>query len=203
MTGSKRSPGSGREVQFNHRCLPVEEWPAPDRDAWAKAIAPDDLLDPGGLGGHWSLASRRKTSKGYGRFLAWLEQMGLLDPSCSPADRVTPELATAYVEHLFASNRGYTVLCRAQELYDAIRVMAPDRDWTWLRKLGSAIRSRTTPARNKEGLIQSPAALADLGAKLMTQAESDANLTLLQRAVRYRDGLMIAFLAYLSIGAQL
>ena len=70
------------------------------------------------------LASRRKTASGYGRYLAWLRDTGKLEPSCLPQERVTKEIVTGYVDHLAAYNRGYTVLCRVQELYDAIRVMA-------------------------------------------------------------------------------
>jgi integrase len=103
---------------------------------------------------------------------------------------------TAYIEDLGACNHGYSVLCRVQELYDAIRVMAPERDWSWLRRISSAIRSRTRPAKSKVGRVLPPHQLADLGMELMARSESTSGLTPLQRAVLFRDGLMIAFLAY-------
>jgi integrase len=177
-------------------CLSVEDWPAPDRAAWAAAAQPGDILEEGGPAGHWSPASRRKTASGYGRYLAWLEAKGSLDPCCPLADRVTKERVTAYIEDLGACNRGYSGLCRVQELYDAIRVMGPERDWSWLRRIGSAIRSRTRPAKSKAGRILPPHQLADLGMELMARAESASDLTPLKRAVLFRDGLMIAFLAY-------
>ena len=177
-------------------CLRVEHWPASDRGAWASAIHAGDLLEPGGPAGHWSAASRRKTSSGYGRYLVWLGARDLLDSSCPPADRVTKELVATYVDDLAACNRGYTVLCRVQELYDAIRVMTPDRDWAWLRRIGSAIRSRTKPAKSKLGRVPPPHLLAELGLDLMAQAQSAGDLTPLQRAVQFRDGLMIALLAF-------
>jgi site-specific recombinase XerD len=180
-------------------CLPVEDWPIPDREAWAAAIHTGDLLEPGGLAGHWAAASRRKISSGYGRYLVWLQARGLLDPCCPPADRVTRERVADYVDHLLAVNRGYTVLCRAQELYDAMRVMAPDQDWAWLRRIGSAIRSRTQPAKSKEGRVQAPDRLVNLGMELMARADAATDLTPLQRAVLFRDGLMIALLAYRPI----
>jgi integrase len=176
--------------------LPVEDWPAWDRDAWTYATKAGDLLEAGGPASHWSPASRRKTSKGYGRFLAWLDAEGRLSPSCSPADRVTKEAVAAYLDHLRANNHGYTVLSRIQELNAAVRVMAPDQDWAWLRQLSSAVRSRTTPAKNKRRRIQPPHVLADLGTRLMARADSAGGLTPLQRAVLFRDGLIIALLAY-------
>src|SRR5262249_7633872 len=137
----------------------------------------------------------------------------LLDPAATPAERVTREKVAEYVEHLLALNRGYTVLCRLQELYDAIRVMAPQQDWGWLRRLGAAIRSRTVPARSKRERIQPPALRAELGTNLMSRAERAEDLTPLQRAVLYRDGLLIALLAFrpirlsnltaITIGSQL
>jgi site-specific recombinase XerD len=177
-------------------CLAVEDWPAPDQAAWAAAIQPGNVLEEGGAASHWSPASRRKTASGYGRYLTWLRDTGKLDPSCPPADRVTKELVTAYIADLGACNRGYTVLCRVQELYDAMRVMAPDRDWAWLRRIGSAIRSRTRPAKSKEGRVQAPDRLVNLGMELMARADAATHLTPLQRAVLFRDGLMIALLAY-------
>jgi integrase len=191
MAGTDR-----RRPRPNRSCLRVDDWPAPDRAAWAAAIQPGDLLEPGGPASHWSPASRRKTASGYGRYLAWLNAKSSLDPSCPPADRVTKEQVSAYVADLSARNRGYTVLCRVQELYDAIRVMAPDRDWAWLRRIGSAVRSRTQPARSKVGRVLPPHLLAELGMELMARADSVADLTPLQRAVLFRDGLMIALLAY-------
>jgi len=192
MAGSE---GRLRE-EPSRSCLRLEDWPAPDRAAWAAAIQPGDILEEGGAAAHWSPASRRKTASGYGRYLAWLRDTGKLDPSCLPQERVTKEIVTGYVDHLSAYNRGYTVLCRIQELYDAIRVMAPDRDWAWLRRLGSAIRSRTRPAKSKVGRVPPADSLAQLGLKLMARAESAGDLTPLQRAVLFRDGLMIALLAY-------
>jgi len=196
MPRGERRHRSRLQARPTNRCLPVEEWPVRDRDAWDSATEAGDLLEVGGPASQWSAANHKKTSKGYGRFLTWLDGEGLLSSSCSPADRVTQEHVAAYVESLSARNRGYTVPDRIQELYDAIRVMAPDRDWAWLRRIGAAIRARTRPAKSKRERIQPPHLLADLGMRLMAQADSATDLTLLQRAVLFRDGLMIALLAY-------
>ena len=175
------------------RCLPIAEWPAPDASAWAAALEPGEVLEPGGPAAHWSLASRRKTSNGYGRFLGWLDNIGNLDPACAcPTERVTQQQAAAYVDHLLARNRGYTVLCRVQELYDAIRVMAPGRDWTWLRKMGSAIRSRTS--QQKAGRIQPRTGWRNWSGADNRSGHATDHASPACRAVR--DGLMISFLAY-------
>jgi hypothetical protein len=43
----------------------------------------------------------------------------------------------------------YTVLARVQELYLAIRVMAPERDWAWLRWIEARVRHGAVLVRDK------------------------------------------------------
>ena len=128
-------------------CLSVEQWPEADAQAWLIALEPPvDPFSECSAASSWSEPSRVKTAKGYGRWLHWVSETGLgLDER--PADRVTPQKARAYVTDLRRLNSDSTVLCRIQELYDAIRVIAPDRDWAWLRRAqnraAGALRART------------------------------------------------------------
>jgi integrase len=105
-------------------------------------------------------------------------------------------LAQEYVAELADANSDFTVLCHVQELYDAIRVMAPDRDWTWLRRIQNALRARSVSVRDKRARMRSAPELVELGKKLMRRAETDRTKPSLTRAVSYRDGLMIALLAH-------
>jgi hypothetical protein len=85
----------------------------------------------------------------------------------APADRITPQHVQDYVVNLRCENADFTVLCRIQELYDAIRVIAPDRNWTWLRRVQNALRSRSTPVRDKLSRMKPAAALIQLGKALI------------------------------------
>jgi integrase/recombinase XerD len=120
----------------------------------------------------------------------------LLAPELDPGDRVTQPRVTAYIADLARNNGDFTVLCRVQELYDAMRVLAPHQDWRWLRQIHNAVRSRSEPARDKRARIQPAAELVRLGKALMEQAETAVHKPSLARAVWFRDGLMIAFLAH-------
>jgi len=175
-------------------CLPVEQWPEADAQAWLIALEPPvDPFSGCSAASSWSEPSRVKTAKGYGRWLHWVSETGLgLDER--PADRVTPQKARAYVTDLRRLNSDSTVLCRIQELYDAIRVIAPDRDWAWLRRAQNRLRARCEPVRDKMGRIQPADVLVELGKTLMTEAATSKSA--LRRAVLYRDGLIIAFLAF-------
>jgi integrase/recombinase XerD len=177
-------------------CRPLEDWPAIDRAAWQAALQAADLLGPGKPGADWGERSRIKTARGYGRWLSWLSGTGLLEPALDPGDRVTPPRVTAYIVDLARINGDFTVVCRVQELYDAMRALAPDRDWRWLRQIQNALRSRSEPARDKRARIQPAAELVRLGKALMEQAEAAVHKPSLTRAVWFRDGLMIAFLAH-------
>jgi integrase/recombinase XerD len=175
---------------------PIADWPPRDRAFWTKGVEPGGLFDEGGAGAQWSEASRFKAAHGYRFWLSWLAEHGLLDPNLEPAERVTQERVAAYVAELQAERAPYTVLCRVQELYDALRAMAPKSDWNWLAQLYRSLRSRVRPVRDKLSRLKPIDELAALGERLMDEAESTPGWSARRRAVGYRDGLVIALLSY-------
>src|SRR5436190_18153301 len=180
----------------SRRCRPVAEWPNLDRLAWQAAITEGDLLETGGGGSEWAPCSRQKIAKGYGRWLTWLGIRGLLGPKTDPAERVTRDAVRDYVADLrIANNAPYTVLARVQELYQAIRVMAPERDWAWLREMEGRVRYGAASIRNKRLRVVSSEALLAFGIELMSSVYNDQGGSELKRALRFRDGLLIALLA--------
>ncbi len=183
------------KMASDHLCRPVEEWPEADQAAWREAVQRADPFGPETSGGKWSERSRTKTARGYGRWLSWRSKKGL-DPEQAFADRVTAPVVKTYIADLARINGDFTVLCRVQELYDAIRVMAPARDWGWLRQIQNALRARSVPVRDKRARMQPAGELVKLGEALMRKAETATKKPSLTRAVWFRDGLMIAILAH-------
>lgn len=60
-------------IDPSRRCLPVAEWPKPDRVAWQAALAPDDPLSfECSIVSGWKPATRHKNRRGYGRWLTFL-----------------------------------------------------------------------------------------------------------------------------------
>jgi integrase/recombinase XerD len=177
------------------RCRRVESWPTLDRRAWEAAMDQGDVLEPGGGGADWAPSSRRKIGNGYGRWLTWLEVSGLFDPDADPAARVTPDRVRDYVIELKTLNAPYSVLARVQELYQAIRVMAPEQDWAWLRGVENRVRHAAIPVRNKRLRVAPSDTLFAFGIELMTTAGDPESGSSLKRACQYRDGLAIALLA--------
>jgi integrase/recombinase XerD len=176
--------------------LRIADWPARDRALWEKGAERKGLLETGGAGANWSEGSRFKTARGYGYILFWLATHGLCDPNLGPADRVTRERIAAYVEEISITRAPYTVLCRVEELYDAMRVMAPEANWDWLLERYRSLSARVRPMRDKLSRLKSIDELVALGHRLMEEAETEVGLSRMRRAVRFRDGLMIGLLAY-------
>jgi integrase/recombinase XerD len=177
-------------------CLRIADWPARDRALWQKGVERKGLFEGGGAGANWSEGSRFKTARGYGYFLAWLATHGLCDPNLGPADRVTRERVAAYVAEISPTRAPYTVLCRVEELYDAMRVIAREANWDWLLERYRTLSARVRPMRDKFSRLKSIDELVALGERLMEESEAEAGLSRMRRAVRFRDGLMIGLLAY-------
>ena len=192
---------------FAPRCLKIEEWPRLHGAAWERAFTTGGLFDEPGLASTWRSSSADKTRKGYGAWIHWLRTRSGDDPAVieagRPEDLVIKNIVLAYVDDLSTVNSSMTVLNRIAELYDAIRVMAPPAsEWTWLKAAERNLRARAKPSRDKLARLQSAEALEALGMKLIAEAEaapernhrSGTGMTALQRALAFRDGLMIALL---------
>jgi integrase/recombinase XerD len=109
---------------------------------------------------------------------------------------VTRERIAAYLVELASVCAPYTQVCRIQELYDAMRVLAGKCDWSWLAQLLATLRCRAEPVRDKRNRLRPVGELIQLGRRLMTEAEMARGWSAQRRAVQYRDGLIIAVLAY-------
>lgn len=177
------------------KCLPIEFWPSADRAAWERAIRPGNPFEDGGVAGAWSPATRRKTIVGYGRFLFWLRERNELDETAEPVERITRERLKAYLEHLRRVNRGHTIQCRIQELGDAMRALAPERDWSFINRAAGRLRAETIPARDKRERLLPIAKVIAEGSALLKGAEENENLSEIKRAALYRDGALLTFLA--------
>jgi hypothetical protein len=173
-------------------------WPPRDRELWDKAVEPGGLFGGGG-GAHWSAASRFKVACGYSAWLSWLAARELLEPDTKPADRVTCERVRAYIAELQAELAPFSVLARVRELYDALRVMAPESSWNWLAQLCLTLKAQAHPTRDKLSRLKAPEELVAFGERLMDEAEAAPERSARRCAVRYRDGLLIGLLAYRPI----
>ncbi|MGB8631200.1 MAG: tyrosine-type recombinase/integrase, partial [Xanthobacteraceae bacterium] len=161
-------------------------WPSADQAAWEIAIRPGSPFEEGGIAALWSPDTRRKTIAGYGRFLLWLKKRNGLNETASPAERITQERLKAYLEDLRNINRGHT----------AMRALAPECDWGFIKRAAARLRGNTIPARDKRGRLLPIADVITLGSQMLKRAEENEALSEIGRAALYRDGLVLLFLAH-------
>ena len=111
------------------KVLRVERWPEDDQRAWAAALQDDNPFDSGAAA-HWRPSTRQTVASGYGRWIAWLEAIepgALLSP---PATRITPDRMSRFITDLENEITPNGVAIYVKHTYDAIKVMAPDEDWS-------------------------------------------------------------------------
>lgn len=183
-----------------HRRPPVQkalnfaEWPPADREAWLTAQTDRGLLGDGGAASHLSLRTREDLTRRYAYFLHFRREHGGFSVDGEPAAAVNEESILAYLDYLQPRLSAVTV---AQSLYKVGRVaslIAPQRDWAWLRRIVRRLGLRARPQSKRQRVVEITD-LRRLGLDLMMRAEVHTEATPLSRARLYRDGLMIALLA--------
>lgn len=177
------------------RCMRLSEWPALDRTAWAAAIADGDILSGRGPAAHWRPGTRKSVISAYGRFLTFLERSGWLDRAAGPDARLTPDRLRAYLAELAETIAPVTISSRIRDLAEALRVMLPAAQYSYLNLARRRLKARARPTRNKRARIVPVQQLVDLGFALIDRAETGAFDREIWRACTYRDGVTILLLA--------
>ncbi|MBK6599918.1 MAG: site-specific integrase [Proteobacteria bacterium] len=175
------------------RKLPIDLWPAADRDRWQRATVAVDFFDVDASAAHWSTKTRYQAQAAYGRWLSYLtaaHPAALRLPAAERTDRVRVH---DYVVTLADRITAMSIAAELGHLILALRNLAPDADWTWLRQWQYRYEKAAVPREKRHKMVH-PSRLIELGRALMDGA--DARLQKIDRACQYRDGLLIALLAY-------
>ena len=77
-----------------------------------------------------------------------------------------------------------------------MRALALDRDWGWILRAAGRLRAETIPAHDKAARLRPIQEIIAEAFRLMDEAEGPGPASALDRAVLFRDGLMIAFLGF-------
>jgi hypothetical protein len=173
--------------------LPVDRWPELDRQRWLAAQAPAGFLEPDKPASHWSPHRRVITEAAYGRYLAFLERDGALDPCCTPGQRATEPRLRAFVTGLQAQVAPASASMIVGALLRMLVVLEPERDWTFLSQVYRHLKRTAVPSRDKLSRMVPAADLFELGIRLM---DTWANFRpqLVYKATQFRDGLLISIL---------
>jgi integrase len=175
------------------RSLKLSEWPALDREAWARACKPGARLRRGGAASHLKPVTRDDLAKRYGLFLDFLLRTRRLDNHAAAGAQVTCENVDAFIAELRARVSSVTLYGSIYKLRRVTEIIAPNLDLAWLREIENDLAFAMQP-RSKMNRLVLAEALVEAGLTLMAEAEAYAR-TPLQRATMYRNGLMVALLA--------
>ena len=178
-----------KAVRFS---LPYARWPAPDRRAWHAAFTRGDIFSDSGQGVRLSAATRRNLRVGYARWLGFLSRSDPAALSLAPSGRVTQARVTAFAADLVEGRRPITIYGLVRNLHGAVSIMYPASEWAWMQPLIRQWHRRISP-RSSAPIIDC-ARLFALGLDLM--AANRPHVAESPRArQRFRDGLIVAFLA--------
>jgi integrase/recombinase XerD len=175
--------------------LPYHQWPAADQNLWMRAVETKDPFDAA-PGARLAKASRQHYWFGWRRFLGFLaiEEPEAFDED--PRERLSLDRARRFATHLAKTNTPRSVAGQVNALYKAARIMMPECDWGWLKAVKARLYG-AAPATSPGGPIITSVPLLDLGQKLMDESAPKPLARMrMADAVRYRDGLMIAMLAF-------
>jgi integrase len=135
--------------------------------------------------------TRRKAADGWGRFLNFLDLAGELEQGETPAQRLTADRVGQFIVSLRGRLRAVSVLCIVSDLARAATWLAPGQDWSWIRRHPAVPRNREVRASRRPIIPHEPHLLLFAALQYCRQAEQQALSP--PNAVRYRDGLIIAF----------
>ena len=115
MNGKNQPRRVPARPRANIRSLPLQLWPAADKNAWDGACRPSERLKRGGAASHLKLVTQRDLARRYGYFLDFLSRSHRLDPNAGPATQVTPGNVGSYVAELkerVCSVTVYGLICK-------------------------------------------------------------------------------------------
>jgi integrase len=147
-------------------------------------------------GGRLSGASKKQYHFAWRRYLGFLKISDPAALSLPPPQRLTKEIVRAFTKHLAETNIPRSVAIQVDALYKAARIMLPDQDLDWLKSMKGRLHS-AAPLQRPTGPMITSIQLLQLGLSLMDENRPREHARArLAQAILYRDGLIIALLAF-------
>jgi hypothetical protein len=180
--------------------LRFAQWPAEDQKRWEAAFKSGDRFDDSGRGAHLAASTRQARRESYGRFLRFIAANHrdlLVRP---PDERIDRGIVAEYVAWRRRSCGDVTAAIDLDHLRGSLKLICPDTEWSWLLTITKRIAATAPRKAAKYHLVTSDR-LYGLGIDLMNHAVADSDAAQRVRkthAFKYRDGLIIAFLALIG-----
>jgi len=174
-------------------CIKRDAWPVIDQSRYREAREVTSFMGAPKPARKWSLARCRNVEQGYGQWLSFLARNSWLDMDAPPEARATPDRVRLFVIQLQDRVSSCSVAMIFEGFARMIIVMAPERDWSWLRVAITNLKANARPEKDKRGHMVDARQLLALGVDLMEQGLGMGERY--HAATQMRDGLLIAVLA--------
>jgi integrase/recombinase XerD len=184
--------------------LSFADWPAEDRGRWEAAFKIADRFDASSCGAHLAPATRKARRESYGRFLGFILAIHPNRLTAPPEARIDRSIVAEYVDWRRRSGEVPSLAADLGHLRDALKLICPNTDWSWLATIIKRIAVTAPRSAGKYHLVTSDR-LYLLGVELMDRAVAVADSTDRIRkahAFQYRDGLVIALLALIPLRSR-
>lgn len=133
----------------------------------------------------------------WGQYLAFLEREGILDRTAGPGDRVTFERCGQFILAMRERLAPKTIETALAFLAMAATVMAPEKDWNWIRK--HPLRPSRAEVRATRKEVTPPDAAELLGAAFAACESIDTENPSLDDAIMFRDCVLVALAVCLAV----
>jgi integrase len=175
--------------------LPFDQWPLLDRQLWEQATSDSDPFSEA-AGARLAERSKKQYLFAWRRFLGFVVLRDRSALTLLPGERLTKERVRAFAHHLAETNIPRSVAIQIDALYKAARIMLPQHDLAWLKAMKARLHS-AAPLQRAGGPAITSLQVLQVGLALMDRhVPKDSERVTLSQAISYRDGLMIALLAF-------
>lgn len=184
------------------KVLKFDDWPLQDQDALEALFVGGSLFGPGGACEFWADGTRRLRQQGYGQWLSFIMRThpGLV--GAQPHERITRELVESYIEESKARLKIRSVSNLVISLAALAQAMAPQCDWQWLWRAGHRLYKQSNPNALKPRIPLSASDVFQWSLSQLNQVENDPDLDELERAMRFRQALMVGLLITRPVRAR-
>lgn len=178
--------------------LPLEAWPAADREMWARLTRQASPFDDPGPLAHLAEATQGMSRSAYGKWLSWIAQTDPAALDLRPEARATLERFLSWLQannHLTPSGQHTYAGNALRALFKAF----PGQDWSghWHAVKSLDHAQKRFGSRRKDGRILDSGMVLQRALQLAEAAESERHA--LPRALQQRNGCLLAFLTLIPL----
>jgi len=172
-------------------------WPPAFRRLHVLRKKPSGPLDKPSVAATWRTTTFNLHVWSVGYFVGWLQWSQRFKVDAELQEYVTPEIMGAYVDDMRTANMSSrTMATRVDGVRAALTALSPAVGTNWLMRGINLLRAEPSDRRRIQERSRHTFDIVEAGMSLMREAtRGGSSLSALKRAILFRDGLLIVFMA--------